>query len=495
MIQDEKAVIPLVRPERFKKADSERKQVKFSYHQDINDEDSAYIKKPVKVYTGLPDEDPVCFFDTLISYQDVMKRQEEWPGPLAYGNTEVPALFNGLESLLDGAALAQFQVIHRRQAYSSRLDTWKTFKEVVSAFILEYVCLGIERPYVVQRQYLQQRSFPAQLSVTTLWQIHQRINLILPYLLDIPTMKQVSNRERCDLNSLWVYGELSPFQWHEIWTTQAPQRWVLSLHKERENWETMEVTKIVNYYHQCEVAESQNKTVGDGRHFAAVRKGGGRQSIPYHQQHYEWSSAATNRRYQQRAASQHHAYSQGRSPQSGNNNPLPREGRQYQYNPSYQRSSYQQQQPQQQRPNNYQAPGGGRGAGMTGRGQYQGRGFQQQRQGFAGRQGGVSRRAPMRQEQFHHYEPEIPPEEEQQQYQPEGEVDYFEGQDDDAFAHEEGQAQDSFNMGQVEQTLDEVAEEKPAPADEEFLYEEDEWTGLGFDAPYYEDDDDEAERL
>ena len=454
----------------------------------------------------MPEEDPYCFFDTFITYQDVMTRSEAWPAPTAYGNTDVAALFNGLESLLAGPAQSQFQVIHHRQEYSGRVNTWKTFKEVVSTFILEHVCLGFERPYISQRQYLQQRSFPAQLTVTALWQIHQRINMILPYLLDIPTMKAVSNREHRDLNSLWVYGKLTNFQLQEIWTTKAPSRWILSLRREREHWATMEVPAIVEYYRQCEETESRRRTVGDGRHFAAVRRGGGgRQSIPYYQQQHNWSSAATNRRYQQQA-SQHHAQSrQGQSQQSGI--PLPREGRQYYYNPSYQRptgyqqrTNYQQQQPQ-QRPNYYQAPRGGRGAGtMTGRGQFQARGFPargfQQQQGFAGRQGGVSRRAPVRQEQFHHYDDENPPTEEEEQYQTEGEVNNgTEGQADDAFANEEGPAQGLFDLAQVEQVLDDVAAASQAPADEEFLYQEDEWIGLGYDAPYYEDDEEEAERL
>lgn len=137
---------------------------------------------------------------------------------------------------------------------------------------------------------------------------------------------------------------------------------------------------------------------------------------------------------------------------------------------------------------------------MTGRGQFQARGFPargfQQQQGFAGRQGGVSRRAPVRQEQFHHYDDENPPTEEEEQYQTEGEVnDGAEGQADDAFANEEGPAQGLFDLAQVEQVLDDVAAASQAPADEEFLYQEDEWIGLGYDAPYYEDDEDEAERL
>ena len=44
-------------------------------------------------------------------------------------------------------------------------------------------------------------------------------------------------------------------------------------------------------------------------------------------------------------------------------------------------------------------------------------------------------------------------------------------------------------MAQVEQVLDDIAAASQAPADEEFLYQEDEWIGLGYDAPYYEIDD------
>jgi hypothetical protein len=374
----------------------------------------------------------------------------------------------------------------------------------MSEFITKHVCAGIPKPYRRQKEYVQHRTFPAGLSVFELYDRYRALDLILPYLLDRREMELISRGNVQRNSELWTYGEHSETEMQDIWKNCAPQRWLDSLKKDRENWMNLSVEKLVEYFHECEVQDKKYRfrdmSAGLRQATKANLVTSGNNLRPVSTQHYYQQQpailypnnqkrvAVSSRIQQNRFLSQSEmprSQSEGRQTQQGQyRKTFPDLRRQ---NPGFKRQFF----PQQQ----YQQRAGGRGntqqqfgPGSTGRGIPT---------GVYPRQG-MSARMP-RQEQAHNMEPL---EEYQNQYQINEEFHQQEevGRDNEYVSNNPT----TFYMGDVEQIVDDIAgeqyeaeysvdeqDQQEYEADDQFLAEEDEWTSLEYAYVAEEDDKDD----
>jgi hypothetical protein len=222
------------------------------------------------------------------------------------GNANVPSLFADTLSLLAGAQRTAFQVIWKRHEFARRQYTFRTYKEVMSEFITKHVCAGIPKPYRRQKDYVLHRTFPAGLSVFELNDRYRALDLIFPYLLDRREMELITRGTIRNNSDLWMYGELSETEMQEIWKSCAPQRWLDSLKKDRENWANLSVEKLVEYFHECEVQDKKYRLRDMSAGLRQATKANlvmvGNNLRPVSTQHYVYQQPANYQYNQKRVA-------------------------------------------------------------------------------------------------------------------------------------------------------------------------------------------------
>ena len=466
--RDDEAIIPLIRDRRCEEYDQARDVTTFVHYPIAND-DKEKVKLHVKKASGAWNEDVEATLSTFIQFREAMKKKKLWDDGTFTQTKDVAILFEYWSECLDGSLQRDMQQI--RKEYASD-DTWKGFKEQIAAFITTKVCVAHHDPYQAQVNYMYERTMPRELNSEEYWKRLLFCDYCLPLLLDRDAMEDKSGGTVKQFKSLWSWGSLGDHQLIDLFKRKVPIRW-LNRFREMHSFQEsrMTVQQVLHAFGSIESAEAHQNN-----RLAAAARGGSRRQQQAQQQRYQQSYYGQQSDHEDRPQGEEIFLPQSEMPLlSREDRYVPPVGRQHQRFPF--RSSQSGRQPFQSGRNNrnqyqYQPrrpafaqhgpsmPGGGRGSPLTGRGQdRQDQDHQRFRSPFYGNSD-RSARQPLQPEQYHHYEEAI---------------------DDDA----QQQDQEEDELHQINETEEE--QDWANVPDEEFLAQEDEWTGLGFDAPYYED--------
>ena len=178
-------------------------------------------KVTLKVFSQSNAEDAEHFFEAFEFMQHEL--QEVWTETSRNQNGNATILFNAMEKVLAGQGLTAWQVVLEEQdaKTGSKLRTWKTFKTVVTNYIVTQLCS--EDAFQKQRKYMQERWMPDGMDVEDYYKRYCILNRYLPYLLTLDKMKMWF--PGTDFSNWWKKGSFGDQETRSIINSRVPRAW------------------------------------------------------------------------------------------------------------------------------------------------------------------------------------------------------------------------------------------------------------------------------
>jgi hypothetical protein len=234
----------------------------------------------IKIFSGAMFEDAIALIETINQFKSWAEAKGVWNTPV---QQPVKSLFVEWKKCLSGTAEANWDEIISRRVGPSTSPTFSLFKLCLSEFIVKKV-IHNDDAYFVQKDYLMERTLPANMSFYDYYDFLQLYSSYMPWLLDVSQMIRMKNitatmefeREAQALQLLWTTGELSSQDRVDILLRTMPERWTRQFrlsggsHQSPENF----VVKMMTIYDADDKRNRSNRYSSRSR--PLIMRGGGR---------------------------------------------------------------------------------------------------------------------------------------------------------------------------------------------------------------------------
>lgn len=167
-------------------------------------------KVKVHVYSGGDQEDGYHLARTFLDV--VNQAKMAGVSQEAAVTTKVPQLFELMSNALEEPAWSTWQEILQEASIDPAQGTLKEWKESYPKFMQKMFPCDSDDPWQLQKDYMNETSFPKSYPISTwFWQLKQ-INLLLPYLLSKEQMESHSGGAAKTWKELGIWGAMSDEQ-------------------------------------------------------------------------------------------------------------------------------------------------------------------------------------------------------------------------------------------------------------------------------------------